>query len=248
MPEPVHVTRGPLPLPVARVAIEAKHTRVGSISVLIADDQALFREALRELLDAHPDFHVVGEAGDGRDAVRMARVLRPDVMLLDLHMPVMAGLEALLEIAQLDPPVNTLIVATHASDDEVVDALESGARGIVMKHSATELLYKSIRMVAAGQYWVGRECVGDLIHKMRERQAPSFEAMGPSFGLTPRELELVGSVVAGCSNSDIASLLRISPKTVKHHLTNIFNKLGVSNRLELALFAVHHRYRSGRFN
>ena len=73
--------------------------------------------------------------------------------------------------------------------------LESGARGIVMKHSATELLYKSIRMVAAGQYWVGRECVGDLIHKMRERQAPSLEAMGPSFGLTPRELELVGSVV-----------------------------------------------------
>jgi DNA-binding NarL/FixJ family response regulator len=83
---------------------------------------------------------------------------------------------------------------------------------------------------------------------MRARQSPQIEAMGPTFGLTPRELELVGSVVAGCSNGDIASQLRISPKTVKHHLTNIFNKLGVSNRLELALFAVHHRFRSGRFN
>ena len=116
----------------------------------------------------------------------------------------MAGLEALLEIAQLDPPVNTLIVATHASEDEVVDVLESGARGIVMKHSATELLYRAIRMVAAGQDRVGRESVGDLIHKMRERQTPAIESMGPTLGLTPRELELVGSVVAGCSNSDIA--------------------------------------------
>jgi two-component system nitrate/nitrite response regulator NarL len=248
MPEPTHVTREPSALRVARSAIEATRVSTGSISVLIADDHALFREALRELLDCHSDFHVVGDAGDGRDAVRLARQLRPDVLLLDLHMPAMTGLEVLHEIAQLDPPVNTLIVATHASDDEVVDVLESGARGVVMKHSATELLYKSIRMVAAGQYWVGRESVGDLITKMRERQAQPLVAMGPTLGLTPRELELVGSVVAGCSNMDIANLLRISPKTVKHHLTNIFNKLGVSNRLELALFAVQHRFRSGRFN
>jgi DNA-binding NarL/FixJ family response regulator len=248
MPESIHVTRGAVPLRVAHAAIEAKCAGTGSISVLIADDHALFREALRELLDCHPDFHVVGDVGGGRDAVRLARLLRPDVLLLDLHMPDMAGLEALLEIARIDPPVNTLIVATHASEDEVVEVLESGARGVVMKHAATELLYKSIRMVAAGQYWVGRESIGDLIHKMRSRQSPQIEAMGPTFGLTPRELELVGSVVAGCSNGDIASQLRISPKTVKHHLTNIFNKLGVSNRLELALFAVHHRFRSGRFN
>ena len=248
MPESIHVTGEPTALRVARAAIAAEHVSAGSISIVIADDHALFREALRELLDCHPDFHVVGDAGNGRDAVRLAQQLRPDVLLLDLHMPSMTGLEALHEIGQIDPPVNTLIVATHASEDEVVEVLESGARGIVMKHSATELLYKSIRMVAAGQYWVGRESVGDLIHKMRARQAPPVQSMGPTLGLTPRELELVASVVAGCSNSDIASLLRISPKTVKHHLTNIFNKLGVSNRLELALFAVHNRFRSGRFN
>jgi len=174
--------------------------------------------------------------------------LKPTVALLDLHMPGMGGLEALAEIARVQPEVRSVIVAAEASDAEVVDALQIGARGIVMKHSSTELLFKSLRMVIAGQYWVGRECVAELIQQMRVRQveAPADEKQG-SFGLTPRELELVGTVVAGCSNDDIARQLKISTKTVKHHLTNIFTKTGVSNRLELALFAVQHRFRSGRF-
>jgi two-component system, NarL family, nitrate/nitrite response regulator NarL len=240
----VHEPKGEAPISLPRAA---GHTDRAAITVLIADDHALFREALRGLLDDHPDFQVVGDAGDGREAVRLARMLRPDVLLLDLHMPVMAGLEALEEISRLEPPVRTLIVASAASEEEVADALQSGARGIVMKNAAIELLFKSIRMVAAGQYWVGRECVGDLIHQIRQRQAGG-EATAPSYGLTPRELQLVAGVVSGCGNSEIAQQLQISAKTVKHHLTNIFNKLGVSNRLELALFALHHRIRVGRFS
>jgi two-component system nitrate/nitrite response regulator NarL len=171
------------------------------------------------------------------------------VLLLNLHMPVMGGHDALLALSQLQPPVHTLIVASHASEDEVVQALQLGARGIVMKQSSTALLFKSIRMVVAGQFWVERECVGGLIQKMQQRAVPTrVDGGGPFVGLTTRERELVAAVVEGGTNSDIASQLKISAKTVKHHLTKIFGKVGVSNRLELALFAVQHQFKDSHFN
>jgi two-component system, NarL family, nitrate/nitrite response regulator NarL len=221
---------------------------LGQITVVIADDHALFREALRRLLDERGGFTVIGEASNGADAIRLARELRPSVLLLDLHMPVMAGVQALQEISCLDPPVRTLIVAAEVSDTEALDVLQFGARGIVMKHASTELLFKSIRMVVAGQYWVGRECVGDLIDRVRTRGASSGAAAPRAFNLTARELDLVAAIADGCTNLDIASQLKISAKTVKHHLTNIFNKVGVSNRLELALFAVQHRIPESRLH
>ena len=111
-----------------------------------------------------------------------------------------------------------------------------------MKQSASELVFKSIRTVMAGQYWVGRECMGDVIERMRERaSAPSPDLRRQTFGLTPRELEIISTVISGYGNNEIATKFSLSVKTVKHHLTNIFAKLGVANRLELALFAVHHR-------
>jgi DNA-binding NarL/FixJ family response regulator len=219
-----------------------------TISVLIADDHTLFREALRKLLDNEPDLMVAGEASDGREAVRLATQLHPHVVLLDLRMPGGPGLPALREISRLLPMTRTLVLTADAGDSEVVEALQLGARGVVLKHSPPDMVFKSIRSVAAGEYWVGRERVADLIEMMRKRQAQSEVAQrGPSLGLTPRELQMVSAVVAGCSNGDIAEKFSISPKTVKHHLTNIFDKLGVSNRLELALFAVHRRFDADRF-
>jgi DNA-binding NarL/FixJ family response regulator len=140
------------------------------------------------------------------------------------------------------------VLTADAGDSDVVEALQLGARGVVLKHSPPEMVFKSIRSVAAGEYWVGRERVADLIEMMRKRQAASeVTERGPALGLTPRERQMVTAIVAGCSNGDIAQKFSISPKTVKHHLTNIFDKLGVSNRLELALFAVHRRFDADRF-
>lgn len=211
-------------------------------TVVIVDDHRMFREALRLLLETDPAMRVIGEGGDGREAIRLAHELHPDILLLDLIMPVMSGLDALRELSRSAPDVRTLVVAAIVGDTDVLDALQYGARGIVMKHSSPELLFKSIRTVMAGQYWVGRERVGELIERMRARHtAASGVPRRPTFGLTPRELEIVSAVVERHTNDDIARQFSISPKTVKHHLTNIFAKLGLATRLELALFAVRHR-------
>lgn len=213
-----------------------------TMQILLADDHPLFREALRGLLETDPEIRVIGEADDGREAIKMATELRPDVLLLDLVMPVKGGLETLRELSTMSLPTRTLLLAAEVSDADIVEALQFGARGVVVKQTASELVFKSIRAVMGGQYWVGRECVGELIDKMRERHAPPTpEPIRPTFGLTARELEIVSTVVGGYANGDIAQKYSISVKTVKHHLTNIFDKLGVANRLELALFAVQHR-------
>jgi two-component system, NarL family, nitrate/nitrite response regulator NarL len=214
-----------------------------TVRIVIADDHPIFRDGLRRLLEAEPDLKVLGEASDGAEAVKLARQLKPDILLLDLAMPKHPGLEALRELsvgAAGSNPVRVILLTAAAEKGQIVEALQLGARGIVLKDSATQLLLKAIHTVMAGEYWVGRESVSNLVQYLRTlMQSSSDEARQRKFGLTPRELEIVSAVVAGYSNKEIAEYFKISEDTVKHHLSNVFDKLGVSTRLELALFAVN---------
>jgi len=209
------------------------------VRILLADDHPIFRDGLRRLLETEPGFRVVGEASDGAEAVAMAKKLKPDLLLLDLAMPQHPGLEAVRELGNSDTPVRILLLTAAVEKEQIVEALQLGARGVVLKESATQLLLNSIRAVMAGQYWVGRETISNLVEYLRGLLAPPPAPKQKKFGLTPRELEIVSAVVAGYTNKDVAAHYKISEDTVKHHLSNIFDKLGVSTRLELALFAVH---------
>ena len=215
--------------------------RTEPIRILIADDHPIVRDGLRRLLETEPDFQVVGQAADGREAVKLVREVQPDILLLDLSMPRLPGLEVLRELSDSASPVRTILLAAAIEKEQIVEALQMGARGVVLKESATQLLFKGIRTVMAGQFWVGREKVSDLVAALRGLVAAGGDKPDKNFGLTRRELEIVSTIVAGYTNRDIAQKFSLSEDTVKHHLTHIFDKLGVSSRLELAMFAVNHR-------
>ena len=216
------------------------------IRIVIADDHTMFRDGLRSLLEAETDLEVIGEAADGEQAVQLTRRLQPDILLLDLNMPRWNGLDALRELDVPSGNVRPILLAATIEKDQIARALQLGARGVVLKESATEVLLKSIRMVMAGQYWVGRDSVTDLVSLLRDLMASSHRQSRPKkFGLTPRELQIVSAVVSGFTNKEIAQKFFLSEDTVKHHITNIFNKMGVSNRLELAVAALHHKLVEG---
>src|SRR5271157_479047 len=222
----------------------AEQTSTGGIRVriLLADDHQLFRDGLRNLLESETGFEVVGSASDGEEAIRLTRELKPDILLLDLAMPRCSGLDALNELAAAASPVRTLILTASIEKAQIAGAIQLGARGVVLKDATPKLLFEGIRSVMAGQYWVGRESVSDLVQVLRDLMPPRNARPGArTFKLTARELEVIETIVAGYTNKDIAQKFSISEQTVKHHLSNIFNKLGVSNRLELVLFAVHHQ-------
>jgi two-component system nitrate/nitrite response regulator NarL len=213
--------------------------------IVIADDHPIFRDGLRRLLESEQGFEIVGEAVDAITAVTLVREHTPDILLLDLFMPYGGGIAALRDLA-IDPPPTRIILLTAAIEPgEIVTAVHLGARGIITKDSATALLFKCIQRVIAGEYWLDRGAVGDLVQALVAAGAQEGRRAGPP-PLTRRELEIIAAVVEGASNREVADRFGLSPQTVKNHLSNIFDKLGVSNRLELALYAVNHQLFPGR--
>lgn len=211
-----------------------------SIRVLIADDHPVVRVGLRNMLQADSTVKVVGEAADGMQALEMARSLQPDILLLDLAMPNVAGMEALREMTARNLNTRTIVLTGLIDKRQVLEALQLGARGVVLKDAVIEHLSACIRAVMQGQYWLEGRPVQNLVQVLRDLTAQTAPPPRKTFGLTARELEVVTLITEGCTNKDIAKSFGISEETVKRHLTNIFNKLGVGNRLELALFALNH--------
>ena len=210
-----------------------------TIRILIADDHPVVRLGVRNLLDGD-SFTVVGEADDGQRAVELTRQLHPDILLLDLAMPRLPGLEVLRELARAQHAVHVILLTAKIEKTQLLEALQLGARGILLKDSAPQDLLKAIHAVAAGQYWMGQSAVASLVEAINLLNEPAAPNQSKTFGLTPRELQMVAAIVEGRTNKDIAEKFSISEDTVKRHLTNIFDKVGTSNRLELALFAINH--------
>ncbi len=209
-------------------------------TVVVADDHPIVRLGVRHILQTTEDFSVVGEAGDGQDAVALVDRLHPDILLLDLAMPNLPGLEALRQLADGTTHTATVILTAAIQTRQILEALQLGARGIVLKEEVAAQLVDALRAVVGGQYWLGGHAIAGLMVALQSL-AGRADAPSRAFGLTPREYEMVGAVVEGRTNRDIARTFSITEDTVKRHLTHIFDKTGVSSRLELAMFAVHHR-------
>jgi two-component system nitrate/nitrite response regulator NarL len=210
------------------------------VRVLVADRHQLFREGLKLLLEVDPNIQVIGEASDGMEAAELARTLKPDVTLLDLSMLRCSASETLKLIQRLYSPARTIILVSKMDEDEILELLQEGACGFVLKESTGQLLRKSIHSVMAGQYWITRQGVSNLVRELTKKsRTPSPTLATPNWRLTPRENQIVAEIIAGCTNKEIADALSLSEQTVKHHLTSIFDKVGASSRLELALMIRH---------
>jgi DNA-binding NarL/FixJ family response regulator len=209
------------------------------IKLLIADDHAIFRDALRKLLDSDDEITIVGEAHNGAECIKKLGELKPDILLLDLCMPEKNGL-AVLEEVNFDTLGTRVIVLTAAEDDrDVTRALRLGARGAVLKKSAIDLLVKSIHRVHAGEIWLDSYMTTEVVNAFSAPSKSGVRAEKPL--LSDRELEIVQLVAQGFQSKEIGKKLVISENTVKNHIRNIYEKLGVSDRLELVLYAIHHR-------
>jgi len=215
------------------------------ITIVIADDHPTFSDGLRRLLEVEPDLKVIGQSSDVADAVNCVFKLKPDILLLDLKMPShpnaevshRGGLDAAVRVS--GSMTKTILFAAEVETQEIVEAIELGVHGVLLKSAATELLIESIRAVMSGACWEVTKAVPSFHSLLRKTQE---ELNKRKFGLTPRQLEVASAVVRhSMPNKDIAQFFRIAEDTVKHHITDVFNKLGVSTRLELDHFAREHK-------
>ena len=211
-------------------------SRAGRIRILLVDDQQLFREGLRTLLSVQSDFEVVGEAENGEEALRLAKSLHPDVVLMDLRMPLMDGVAATRRLGEVEPEASVIVLTTFDDDEYVFDGLRAGALGYLLKDAPSEKLFEAIRAAARGESFLQPSVASKVVAEFTRlaRQAPSREEtlVEP---LSEREIEVLRLVAQGLTNREIAERLFIAEGTVKKHLTSILSKLNVRDRTQAAL-------------
>lgn len=203
-------------------------TEPGRIRILVADDHPMLREGLVAVLATQPDFEVVGEAGDGAEVARLARSLRPDVILLDLEMPGTDGVAALRTLQEEDSETRAVVFTAYDNDERVLGALRAGARGYLLKGAAREEIFSAIRAVHEGGSLLQPSVTGRLLRRFEERGVD---------GLTARELEVLGLLARGLTNREIAGRLYVTERTIKFHVGSILQKLGATNRTEAVTVA-----------
>lgn len=208
-----------------------------AIRLLVVDDHALFRRALANLIGHEPDFQIVGEAGDGAEAVRMAQTLRPDLVLMDIHMPGTDGLEATRQIVSALPATRVVILTVSEEDKDLFEAIKSGAYGYLLKTVEPEALCALLRGVFRGEAPLSRATAAKILKQFarRETNAPATVAADD---LTAREREVLALVASGLTNKEIGSKLAIAENTVKNHLKSILGKLHLDNRVQAAAVAI----------
>src|ERR1700681_606456 len=218
--------------------------RKAMIRIVIADDHPIVRDGLRKLLKIEDDFEVVGEASDGREVLDRVQELDPDVLLLDLRMPNLDGLSALQVLQQSNKRTKVIVLTASEDKNEFVQAMKLGCSGIVLKQTAPDLIVKSIRKVHSGEIWLDSHTTAAVMRQFSTALDGGHPSASGTKGrerspLSAREREIVALVAQGYKNKEMAEKMFISEQTVKNHLHNIFDKLGVSDRLELALYAIH---------
>lgn len=216
------------------------------ISVLLVDDHTLFRSGVRSLLQRNPRFTVVGEASDGVDGVKRAMQFKPDVILLDLHMPGMTGVETLQLILQGWPEAAVIMLTVSEEGEDLAAALQAGARGYLIKNIDADYLVRAIERAAAGESVLAESMTAKLMAQLQKQREPKAPAPPSELDkLTPREREILACLARGESNKLIARVLDLAESTVKIHVQNILKKLGLSSRVQAAVFAVEQGLSSG---
>ncbi len=209
------------------------------LRLLLVDDQSLFREALRTLLGLQPDFEIVAEAENGERAVSLAKVHRPDVVLMDLRMPVLGGVEATRRLTQVLPSARVVVLTTFEEDEEIFEALRAGAVGYLLKACSADKLCESVRAAAKGASVLEPSVAAKMMAELNRLSARTGKKVAQTLAdpLSERELGVLRLLADGCSNKEIGSRLHITEGTVKNHMTNILEKLGVLDRTQAALRA-----------